>query len=120
MDFWGPCPACTMSSHKSGDFFNIPKNKAAEGQNTNDHNIERHNGHRYYYLARGQGWGCGCGLYNVPCLTSPFPTFFIQQAPTNVPMDDISTVTNTDTSSVIPKQTYMDKPMNYNRCEKNG
>ena len=45
---------------------------------------------------------------------------FIQQAPTIVPTDAISNVTNTDTSSVVPTQTYVVKPINNNRGVKNS
>jgi hypothetical protein len=38
----------------------------------------------------------------------------------NVPTDAIATVTNTSTSSVVPTQTYVVKPINNNRGEKNS
>ena len=121
-DFWGPCPVHPMSSHTWGDCFNNPKNKASEGQNSNPHSMETHSGHGYHYSTRGQGrgFGCGHGSYNVPCLTNPFPTLYIQQVPTNVPTDAISIVTNTDTSSVVPTPTYVVKHVNNNRGEKNS
>ena len=84
--------------------------------------MENHSGCRYHYSTRGQGcgYGQGHGSYHVPCLTNPFPTLFIQQAPTIAPPNALSTVTNTDTSSVIPTQTYEGIPMNINRGEKDS
>ena len=122
VDFWGPCPVHPMSSHTWGNCFNNPKNKASEGQNSNLHSMETHSGCGYHYSTRGQGcgFGCGHGSYNVPCLTISFPTSYIQQALTNVPTDAISNVTNTDTSSVVPTPTYVVKPLNNNRGEKNS
>ena len=104
--FWGPCPVHPMSSHTWGDSFNNPKNNTAEGQNINPRTMESHSGHRYYYSTRGQGRGYGheCSSFNVPCLTNPFPTLYIQQALINVPLDVLTTTTNTDTSSVVPIQ----------------
>ena len=52
VDFKGPCLVHPMSSHTWGDCFNNPKNKTAEGQNINPHNIESQNRHGYYYLTR--------------------------------------------------------------------
>ena len=113
-----------MSSHtwRGGDCFNNPKNESTEGQNIKNCNMESHSGHGYYYLTRGWGWDyrCGCGSYKVPCLTNPFPTLFIQQAPTIAPPNALSTVTNTHTYSVIPIQTYIVIPMNIIRGEKNS
>ena len=84
--------------------------------------MEGHSGRGYHYSTRGRGrgYGHGCGSYNVPRLTNPFPTLYIQQAPTNVPTDAISNVTNTDTSSVVPTQKYVVKPIHNNRGEKNS
>ena len=84
--------------------------------------MENHSGRGYHYSTRGRGrgFGHGCGSYNVPHLTNPFPALHIQQAPTNVSTDAISNVTNTDTSSVIPTPTYVVKPLNNNRGEKNS
>ena len=84
--------------------------------------MEGHSGRGYQYSTKGQGWGFGRGRgsFNVPCLTNPFPTLYIQQAPTNVPTDALSTVTNTDTSSVVPTPTYVVKHVNNNRGEKNS
>ena len=67
---------------------------------------------RYHYSTRGQGRGYGCGSdsCNDPCLTKPFPTLYIHQAPTNAPPDAFSIVTNIDTSSVVPTPTYVVKP----------
>jgi hypothetical protein len=45
---------------------------------------------------------------------------FIQQALTNVPIDAFSNVTNTDTSPIVPTPTYVVKPLNNNRSEKNS
>ena len=120
--FWGPCPVHPMSSHTWGDCFNNPKNKASEGQNSNLHSMENHSERGYHYLARGQGWGYGCGhgSFNVPCLTNPFPTLYIQLAPTYAPQDALSTVTNAVTSSVVPSPTYVVKPLNNKRGEKNS
>ena len=84
--------------------------------------MEGHSGRGYYYSTRGRGrgFGRGRGSFNVPCLTNPFPTLYIQQAPTNVPTDALSTVTNTDTSSVVPNPTYVVKHVNNKRGEKNS
>ena len=68
------------------------------------------------------GWGAyysscgsrGCG-YHTPQIATPFPTLYIQQAPSNnVLPDALSTVTNADTSSVTPNTTYdiQQKPSN--------
>ena len=116
-----------MSSHTWGDCCNNPKNKTSEGQhnnNNNDPNKDSHYRHRNYSFPRGQGHGHGYrhgrGSYNIPCLPNLFLTLYIQQAPTNVPLDALSTVTNTDTSTIAPPQTYMVKPMNNNRGENNS
>ena len=45
---------------------------------------------------------------------------FLQQVPTNAPLDAISNVTNTDTSSVAPTTTYVVKLMTNNRGEENS
>ena len=117
-DFWGPYPAHPISSHTWGDCYNSPKNKTSEGQHSNKCNNESHNECKEYFSPRGQG--CGRGSYYVPWLPNPFPISYIQQAPRNVPPDVLSTVTNTDTSSVVPNQTYVIKLMNNNRGEKNS
>jgi hypothetical protein len=103
-----------------GDCFSDPKNKASEGHNSNLHSTENHSGCRYHFSTRGQGCGQGHGSYHVPCLTNPFQTLYIQQAPTDAPLNVLSTVTNTDTSSVVPTPTYVVKPVNNNRGEKNS
>ena len=124
MDFQGPCPVHPVPSHTWGDCFNNPNDTTNEGQNSNNCNLESHSGCRYYFSTRGQGCGhghrhgCGHGSYNAPCLPNPFITLYIQQAPTNDPPDELSTVTNTDTSTVAPTQTYVVKHMNNNRGEK--
>ena len=84
--------------------------------------METHSVRGYHYSTKGQGrgYGCGHGAFNVPCLTNPFPTLDIQHVPTNPPPDAISTVTNMDTSSVVPTPTYVVKPLNNNRGEKNS
>ena len=125
MNFQRPCPVQPMSSHTWGDCFNNPQNKTSESQHINTNpNKDSHFRHRKYSFPRGQGCGRGYrhrhGSYNVSCLPNPFPTLYIQQAPTNVPPDALSTVTNTDTSTIAPPQTYMVKPMNNNRGENNS
>lgn len=54
-------------------------------------------------------------LINNPHLPNPIPTLYIQQAPTNDPQDALATVTNTNTSTVIPTQMQRVKPMSNNR-----
>ena len=124
VDFPGPCPVQPISSHTWGDCYNNPKNKTLEGQHCNNNNNNPNKDSHYrqgkYSFLRGQGHGCGCGTYNAPHLPNPFPTLYIQQAPTNVPPDALSTATNTDTSSIPHTQTYVVKPMNNNRGEKNS
>ena len=55
-----------------------------------------------YYSTRGQGYdrGCGHNYDDTPWLTNPFPTLYIEQAPSNAPTNALSTVTNTDNSTV--------------------
>ena len=49
------------------------------------------------------------------------PTLYIQQDPaSNTSTDALSTVTNTDTSSTMPNQAYIIKPMNTNRGDTNS
>ena len=125
VDYQGPCPIHIMSSHTWEDCYNNPKNETSEGQHFNNNpNEESHSGQRYYYTYRGWGQGqgqeCGWGSYNVPHLSNPSPTLYIQQACTNVPLDAMSAVTNTDTYTVAPTQTYMVKPMNNNKGENNS
>ena len=110
VDFRGPCPVHPMSTHTWGDCFNNPKNKVTEGPN-NKIQHERNHGQGHFYLTRGQGCGQGqgCHFYNAPCLPNPFPTLYIEQAPTNTPTDALSTVTNTDYSNMSNNQTYMVK-----------
>ena len=110
IDFRGPCPVHPMSTHTWGDCFNNPKNKVTEGPN-NKIQHERNHGQGHFYLTRGQGCGQGqgCHFYNAPCLPNPFPTLYIEQAPTNTPTDALSTVTNTDYSNMSNNQTYMVK-----------
>ena len=125
MDFQGPYPVHPMSSHTWGDCYNNPKNKTSEGQhNNNNPNKDSHFRHGNYSFPRGQGrghgYGCRCGSYNVPYLPNPCPTLYIHQDPTNVPPDTLSTVTNTDTSTIAPPKRYMVKPMNNNRGENNS
>ena len=64
--------------------------------------------------------GYGRDSYKVSCLTNPFPTLYIahQLAPTSVPPDALSTLTNTDTSSIVPNQTCVVKAINNNKGEK--
>ena len=123
IDFWGPCPVYPMSSHTWGDCFNNPKNKALDGQ----HDNTRHNAHHYsrgsYYMSRGRGCGLGQGRHsnNVPLLTNPFPTLYIEQAPANTPLDALSTVTNTNNSASGNNQAHILKQIKKpNRGEKDS
>ena len=99
-----------MSTHTLGDCFNNPKNKVSEGPN-NKIQHERNHGQGYFYSTRGRGrrQGCERHFYNAPRLPNPFPTLYIEQAPTNTPTDALSMVTNTDNSNMSNKQTYMVK-----------
>ena len=101
IDFKGPCPVHPMSSHTWGGCYNNPKNKASSGQ---DNSTQHDNIHvrSQYYSTRGRGYGRGRGrnYNNTPQLTNPFPTLYIEQVPTNAPIDALSTVTNTDNSTV--------------------
>ena len=99
--FKGPCPVHPMSSHTWGGCYNNPKNKTLNGQ---DNSTWHDNSHSWsqYYSTTGQEYGRGHGRNdnNAPQLTNPFPTLYIEQAPTNAPIDALSTVTNTDNSTV--------------------
>ena len=107
VDFKGPCPVHPMSSHTWGGCYNNPKNKASNSQ---DNSTRHDNSHvrSQYYSSRGRGYGRGCGrnFNNTPWLTNPLPTLYIKQAPTNAPIDALSTVTNTD-SSTVGNPTYV-------------
>ena len=73
-----------------------------------------------WFYSNQRGRGSGCGYYNPRQLTS-VPTLYIQQGPaTNTTTDALSTVTNTDTSSIIPNQEYTITQMNTNRGEINS
>ena len=80
-----------------------------EGQHDNTQNNESHNGHVNFYFPIGQGCGQGCrhGHYNNNslCLPNLFPTLYIKQAPTNAPLDSLSTVSNTESSTFGNNQT---------------
>ena len=101
IDLKGPCSVHPMSSHTWGGCYNNPKNKASNGQ---DNSTQHDNSHvqSQYYSSRGRGYGRGCGrnYNNTPRATNPLPTLYIKQAPTNAPTNALSTVTNTDSSTV--------------------
>ena len=92
------------------------------------HNNSQSNAHHYkggnFYVSRGHGrvQGCGCFNNNYPCLTNPFPTLYIEQAPESTSPEALSTVTNTDNSNKSNKQTYVLKHFKNqpNRGEKNS
>ena len=44
----------------------------------------------------GGSQGHGCRFYNPPHRPNPFPPLYIEQAPTNAPLDTLSMVTNTN------------------------
>ena len=119
LDYRGPCPVHPTLTHTSGDCFNNPKNNNTSGRNINNRNRGGRTGRRSYYYNQG-GWRFGQG-YSNHCQLTSIPTLYLQQDPaTNTSADVLSTVTNTDTSSTIPKQTYIVKPININRGEKNS
>ena len=123
IDFRGTCPVHPMSSHTWGDCFNIPKNKALDGQHDNTRHNVNHYSRGCYYMSRGRGHGQGLGHHsnNVPLLTNPFPTLYIEQAPANTPLDALSTVTNTNNSATCNNQAYILKHIKKpNRGEKNS
>ena len=101
VDFKGPCPVHPMPSHTWGGCYNNPKNKALNCQDNSTWHDNSH-GWSQYYSTRGHGYGrgCGCNYNHTPQLTNPFPTLYVEQAPTNAPIDTLSTVTNTDNSTV--------------------
>lgn len=107
IDLCGPCPVHLMSSHTWGDCFNNPKNKALDGPNNNAQHGKNH-GQGYFYLTRGweQGHGYGHHFYSAPHIPNPFPTLYIEQAPTNAPMDALSMVSNTNNCNMSNNQTY--------------
>ena len=92
------------------------------------HNNTQSNAHHYkggnFYVSRGCGHGQGCGCFNnnYPCLTNPFPTLYIEQAPESTSPEALSTVTNTNNSKKSNKQTYVLKHFKNqpNRGEKNS
>ena len=90
-----------------GDCFNNTKNKALDGQHDNTQHNVNHYEHDSSYVSRGQGCGQGCYTINVPLLTNPFPTLYIEQAPANTPPDALSTVTNTNNSASGNNQAYI-------------
>ena len=65
-------------------------------------------------------YGCGHSNHNHPQITNQFLSLYIKQAPGNNIPDTLSTVTNTDNSTVAPHQTYVIKPISYKRGEKNS
>ena len=104
-----------------GDCFNNPKNKAFDGQHDNTRHNAHHYSHASNYVSRGRGHGQGRHSNNVPLLTNPFPTLYIEQAPANTPLDALSTVTNTDNSASGNNQAYILKHIKKpNRGEKNS
>ena len=101
IDFKGPCPVHPMSSHTWGGCYNNPKNKASNSQDNSTWHDNSHVQSQYYSTrGRGYGRGRGCNYNNMPRLTNLLPTLYIKQAPMNVPTDALSTVTNTDNSTV--------------------
>ena len=111
-----------MASHAWGDCFNNPKNKTSESQYNNNCNQDRQYGRGYNYSTRGRGNGHGRGNNNrnLPQITNPYPSLYIEQAPGNNVPDTLSTVTNTDNSTAAPNQTYVIKPISNKRGEKNS
>jgi hypothetical protein len=108
IDYRGPCPVHPTLVHNWGDCINNPRNKSAGGrhggQHSHGHDIGGRLGWGTYYSSCG---GCGCG-YHTPQIATPFPTLYMQQAPSNNALPDaLSTVSNADTSSVIPNATYV-------------
>ena len=122
VDFKGPCPVHPMASHAWGDCFNNPKIKTSESQYNNNRNQDRQYGCSYNYSTRGcgNGYGRGHNNRNLPQITNPYPSLYIEQAPENNVPDTLSTVTNTDNFTVAPHQTYVIKTISNKRGEKNS
>ena len=64
-------------------------------------NLETKQQHKYSRTKRE------CVNYNYPCLTNPFLTFYMEQAPESTSPEALSTVMNTDNSNKSNKQIYM-------------
>ena len=119
MDYNGPCPVHPTLTHTWGNCFNNPKNTFTGSRNVRNQDRGGRTGRGSYY-SNQRGRRSGRGYYNPRQLTS-VPTLYIQQAPTtNTTTDALSTVTNTDTSSIIPNQEYTITQMNTNRGEINS
>ena len=107
-----------MSSHTWGDCYNNPKNEAMGGQHNNTQSNEHHYKRDNFYASRGHrhGQGQGRGRFNnyYHCLTNPFPTLYIKQAPASTSPEALSTVKNTGNSNTSNKQTYVLKYLKIN------
>ena len=111
INFWGPCPVHPMSSQTWGNSFNNPRNKTLDGQHDNTWHNVNHYSCGNYYMSRGKGCRQGQGQENnsnnVPLLINPFSTLYIEQAPTNAPLDALSMATNTNNSATGNNQACM-------------